>query len=283
LPKSGDGFDTNKTIAAFEEAQSLTGGFVVLDALEHALALGGIDAASITEVTSALGLGSRMSRLGLVLNLNCHTPPSWAEELGGGPLFSSCEKAIDPEALAASLERLIASLLSMPAMASSLRINFHVSDEDLDSKSLGRLQRFVHPLQRAFPMTFVLDRPKQPIQLAEGIDRRSPAALIAIGIHLPKLVEQLGSNPNGERFLDKSGTLARLALNAAAQKRDFLKRQSIKMSTVHRGFLIDRSRTVIVPLGLEAATRTVTGQGIGDSNAALEFAKGILRRLQDVL
>src|SRR5262249_46040871 len=146
-------------------------------------------------------------------------------------------------------QAMIAGLMSDPECAQWTRLFYHLSTADLDSESDASLLSLVRSIERGLSTTFVFDRPRMPLQVCEGVDRASPAALIAIGLGLPRLLDQLGSRRDAETFIGKLGSLARLALNAAAQKRDFLKKQN-SSPEFHRGFLIDRARTVIVPVGL---------------------------------
>src|SRR6516162_6863053 len=50
-----------------------------------------------------------------------------------------------------------------------------------------------------------------------------------------------------------------------------------------RGFLLERARVVVVPVGLQAVTRAVVGQELCASHSALEFAKQIVGRLANTL
>ena len=59
-------------------------------------------------------------------------------------------------------------------------------------------------------MAFVFDRPRRVIALAEGIDRKHPALLLTVGLHLPHLAALPGVNADPVLFLQKLGSLARL-------------------------------------------------------------------------
>ena len=61
--------------------------------------------------------------------------------------------------------------------------------------------------------------------------------------------------------MQKLGSLARMALSAAVQKRDFLRRHCEDRPALTSGFLLDRARLVVVPIGLESCVRAFTGQG----------------------
>ena len=59
---------------------------------------------------------------------------------------------------------------------------------------------------------------KEPVALAEGLDRQHSAVLLAVGLHLPRLIAQCGPQIDPPLFLRKLDSLARLALSAATQK-----------------------------------------------------------------
>jgi hypothetical protein len=283
-PRTTTGISESGTLMeAFEQAQRLTTGFVVVDAPEYAVALLGEEEGPVVEFTRIVALASRMSLLPVVLNLNCRIPPPWAEQMAGGPLYTSLQRTIQPKDLISVSDRLLASVVSIPGLEGHARINLHLAEDDLIGDARQRLWGLVRQRQQHVPVTFVFDRTGRAIQLAEGIDRSSPAVLIAVGIDLTRLAGQQESNTNRELFVQKLGSLARLALSAAAQKRDFLKKHAGASAALNRGFLIDRARTVIVPLGLDAVTRTLVGQGICASMTALDFAKSVLQRLDDAL
>jgi hypothetical protein len=106
---------------------------------------------------------------------------------------------------------------------------------------------------------------------------------MSIGLNLPRLAEQPGLQSQPERFLQKLGSLVRLALSAATQKRDFLRRHGQVRPALLRGFLLDRARLVLVPVGLEAVVRRLIGQGLGDNDEGLEFGRQIVARLHEAL
>src|SRR5439155_3139579 len=117
------------------------------------------------------------------------------------------------------------------------------------------------------------DRPRRSVALAEGLDRQHPAVLLTVGLHLPRLLEQAETRIDPPRVLRKLDSLARLALSAATQKRDFLRRHSTGRPNGHRGFVLDRARLVAVPVGLEHATQTLLGHGLASAGSARVFAQ----------
>ena len=89
--------------------------------------------------------------------------------------------------------------------------------------------------------------------LGVGLNRKHSATLLQVGLHLPRLLEQPGIRADEELLLKKLASLARLALSAAVQKRRSAPANAARHMALTRGFLLERARVVIAPLGLEAA------------------------------
>src|SRR5262249_15022310 len=93
-----------------------------------------------------------------------------------------------------------------------------------------------------------------------------------------RLAEQPTLAAEPEAFLRKLGSLARLALSAAVQKRDFLRRHRAGRPALTRGFLLDRARLIVTPVGLSAVAARRSGGG-----SAADFARQIVQRLDTAL
>jgi hypothetical protein len=106
---------------------------------------------------------------------------------------------------------------------------------------------------------------------------------LTVGVHLPRLIEQSGVGIDPALFLRKLGSLARLALSAAVQKRNFLRRQIYSRPNMNRGFTLDRARLVVVPIGLDHAVHTLVGHRFCATGPAQEIARQIVSSLQTVL
>ena len=52
------------------------------------------------------------------------------------------------------------------------------------------------------------------------------------------------------------------ALSAALQKREYLRRRVRQCPGLGRGFLLERARLLVTPLGLDEAVTTLLGQGL---------------------
>jgi hypothetical protein len=106
---------------------------------------------------------------------------------------------------------------------------------------------------------------------------------MTIGLNLPRLAEQPGVQDQAERFLDKLGSLVRMALSAATQRRDFLRRYSEARPDLRSGFLLDRARLVLTPIGLEAVVQRFTGRGLCDDGGGANFGRQIVEHLMKAL
>jgi hypothetical protein len=268
--------DLIETVAA---ARRCAGRFVVLDGPEYLLARSGGSDQDVGRFARELNLGLRLSGLVGVINLNGAVPPPAADDLTGGPLFAGQQTLPDAERMAALSDRCADALLGQ-ARTGRLRVDWHLEPRDFLDRRRERLRQLVEAALAGAALGFVFDRPRRPVALAEGLDRRHEAALLTVGVHLPRLAEQPGVNGDAERLLAKLGSLARLALSAGVRKRAFLRRRGREHGA---GFLLERARLVVAPVGLEAVVLALTGCGLCAGGDALELAKRIVRRLREEL
>ncbi len=270
-------------VEALEEARTLAGEYVAIDGPEYLLARRGAEPGTVDRFVRELGIGLRMSHLQAVLNLNCATPPPWAEELAVGPLFAGYRESTQPDYLAGLRDGLLEQLAVPGALGGRMRVDWHLGEGDFTPAARPKLLRLARQALEGAPLAFVFDRPRRDLALAEGLDRRHPGVLITVGLHLPRLLEQTKAGIDQATFLQKLGSLARLALSAATQKREFLRRHAQARPSAYRGFLLDRACLVIAPIGLEAATQTLLGRSVGSGGGAQEFARQVVEQLDTVL
>jgi hypothetical protein len=264
-------------IEAIEGVRKVAGVFIAIDGPEYALQSGtGED--TVRVFARELGIGIRATGLRAVVNLNSALAPPWAEGLAEGPLFAASQRAAEasPAVDAGGFCEPVASARAGPG---PIRIDWHVSARDSGTDGEAHLLRLARRALDGAAVTFVFDRSRRPLALAEGLDRTHPAVLLYIGLHLPRLAEQLGGRPEPSSYLHKLESLTRLALSAAAQKRDFLRRSGRPWP----GFLLDRARLVVVPVGLDAVVRRLLDMPVCSGGPALEFACEVVQRLRDVL
>ena len=261
---------------AVERARQVAGKVVAIDGPEYHLA----PTSGLPGYARELEIALRATGLEAVVNLNGASPPRWANDLAEGPLFRE-----DPPPELAEVRTGDADLLLERGWqpAGRVRLFWHFGARDVGAGAGARLVNAARRALAGGPVTFVFDRPRRPLGLAEGVDRHNPAVLLTVGLSLPRLAMQGGSAADPARFLQKLGSLARLALSAGVQKRDFLRRHGRVRPALTRGFLLDRARLVVVPIGLEAVVRDMAGEGLCGKTAGLELARQILARLRDVL
>lgn len=283
-----------RLIDAIEEARHAAGVFLAIDSPEYGLAN---CPQTPAEYARDLHVGLRANGLPAVLNLNCAAPPLWADDLAEGPLFADYRQSPTPRHLAELADTLLEELVlrhhrqtggdrhpvTPSCFGAPVRIDWHLGPRDFAPDGASRLTRVARWAAEGAPVAFVFDRPRRPVALAEGMDRRNPALLMTVGVHLPRLAEQLAGPADPEVLLQKLGSLARLALSAAVRKREFLRGRGHARPALGRGFLLDRARLAVVPIGLEALARTLFGGGLCDGGRGLEFARRLVQRLRAVL
>jgi hypothetical protein len=159
-------------------------------------------------------------------------------------------------------------------------VDWHLADADFS----GPADRLLRPIRHALDgrdVAFVFDRPKRPPSLGPGLDRQHPAVLLVAGMHLPALARHADADGDVELFLRKLGSLARLAVSAAVQKRQYLRQHGDE--SLRRGLLLERATLLVAPLGLDAVVRTFTGTGIVEGKPALDLARRLVEHMQAAL
>ncbi len=266
-------------VQAILEMRARAGAFLVVDGPEYTLTPFA-SAGDLAKNSGELSAGLEATGLAAIVNLNCAQPPGWAEENVEGPLFAEARRS-SPVAHVDEYRSVLLEHLLRPALAERVRIDWHLGASDFqksDEQVDARLLRLARLAMESPALSFTFDRPAGPLALAEGIDREHPAILAAVGLNLPRLAALADVKGEPERFLLKLANLARMAVSAAAQKRDFLRRRG-SAQDLARGFLLDRARLNVVPIGLQAVVREFTGQDLTSSHAASAFAQQLVSSL----
>jgi ATP cone domain len=260
-------------------ARAHAGQFLAIDGPEYALAGGpGSAEERIDAFLSELRLAADATGLTILLNLNNPEPPPWDADMAG-PLFPP------PTGQAAEEARRLASGLALQGTAgprSGLRVWWHVRESDFEPAQLPALLKLAASAADGAPVEFVFDRPKRPVALGPGLDRRHPAVVAVVGINLPALVMQLGAGPADRAvFLKKLGSLTRFAKSAGHVRQDYLRRHA--RPSARAGFLLERSRLVVVPAGLDAAVRALLGPESSSPGLITDFGKQVLTTIREAL
>jgi hypothetical protein len=269
-------------VQALLDMRRRAGSFLVIDGPEYALTPFA-SAGDLAKNSGELAAGLEATGLAAVINLNCSRPPTWADEQSEGPLFADVRRP-SPPAHVEEYRNVLLDHLLRPVFAGRIRIDWHLGERAFSSPDAApdtRLLRLVRCAIDSASLSFTFDRASCPLPLAEGIDRRHPAVLLAVGLNLPRLLHSRTdcqsvpqprvpqAQADCERFLVKLTSLSKMAVSAAVQKRSFLRRHTTAQALA-RGFLLDRARLIVVPIGLERVVHHLTGQGmVADQGVAL--------------
>jgi hypothetical protein len=272
-----------EVVRAVEDSRNIVGGFLAFDGPEFLLTRLGGTATEAGLFTQGLRLGLHLTGLRAVVNLNCTVPPARAEDLAAGPLFAAHRPTPEPRLREQLLETLLEHFLAPRVSDNPVRVDWHLGDRDFIPSALGTLHRLARRALEGAALSFVFDRPRRPVTLAEGVDRQHPAVLLTVNLDLHRLAEQAGPRLDPGTFLQKLGSLARLALSAATQKRDYLRRHGRSRPALAAGFLLDRARLQVTPVGLDLVVRTLVGHDLGEGGSAADLGRQIVHQLRTVL
>lgn len=217
----------------------------------------------------------RLARRPIAVNVHAAEPPAWAQVRGAGPLFPDGATDAEVSRRAERLHRLLEGAPPDP----DWRLTLHLQSDDFASGPGRDLLRWA--TRRTLdgqPVAFALDRPRRPVMLAAGVDRRHPGTLMEVGLNLPALLRRPDIAGDGPSLLKRLPSLARMAVSAGVQKRRFL-RSHADRTLLARGFVLERTRLLVVPVGLGDVVRALIGQGPVESPLSLELAEQIIAAL----
>ncbi|NBO93243.1 MAG: hypothetical protein EBV06_13170 [Planctomycetia bacterium] len=248
-------------------------GFVAIDGLEYydgdLATISGLLSPSSKQTNAPRSTKSDELHSLIYLNLNV-PPPSWTE-IVEGPLFTPVADADRTTLRLRAVERL--AIISAPC-------EWHVGESDLSVE--GILERVASlAIEAGRPIAFPFDRPRRPVVLGGGLNRQHTAIVSRVGVNLIALAEQPGMLADEDRYCQRLGSLARLAVSAAVQKREHLRHQNRRAIT--DGFRLDRARFVAVALGLDEVVRRFTGWSMANGGPSLNLGRRISQRLVEVL
>jgi hypothetical protein len=215
-----------------------------------------------------------------LVNLNIASPPAWADRGGQGPLFNTA-----PATAPADRSSALADVLADESRpwAKFVRPIWHVTDADFAPERLSRLEKVARRAAAGAGFGFALDRPKRPIILGPGLERRHMATLLDVSLDLRRFLGMAEVNQDARLFLDKLPSLARMAVRAGIQKRNFLRTRCGDHPELARGFLLERARLVVVPTGLDQVVQKLLNQSMAGSNLSLDLGRRIVEVLQRTL
>lgn len=250
-------------LRSMQTAREIAGEFVAIDGPEYDLAAeqGGVETLA-AEYLDELRLAADVTGLRVILNLNAASPPPRTGD-SPGPLFQTAAGELRER------RGEFAAALADRANESCLTVWWHVSADSIQSEWL---RRGVQLAQEGRGIEFVCDHAAGPTSLGPGLDRQTPATLLIVGVNLARLVDMVGGPPiEPAPFLAKVSSLARFAKTAGHVKQDFLRRHG--RPGLRAGFLLDRARLIIVPLGLPGPARAT-------DRPPSEFAAHVIKSLR---
>jgi hypothetical protein len=231
-------------------------------ALAHHLAVEGVEEA---------GIEPPLLSVGVPVTIHLNTPSLAETSSPIGPLFAD-------EPVITATERRTRALTWLHAVPRG--VEWHVGVDEVDAAGLLETVATLalHPERE---VAFVFDRPRRAVALGQGLSRAHRAVLTRVGVNLLTLAEQPGMLADAERYLQRLGSLLRLALSAAVQRRQFLRLR--ELLALREGFLLDRAIVVIETLHLDEVIRRFTGWSLANGGPSLALGSRIVRRLLEVL
>jgi hypothetical protein len=217
-----------------------------------------------------------------ILNLHVDNPPAWAAGSAHGPLFGlPASSAGADRALAVSA--ILLDEHDAIGAAKSVRVDWHLGEIDFRPERTHQLDGVVRQAGKRRGLGFALDRARRPVALGQGADRRHGAVLLDVRLNLPHFLNMAGVGGEVRVFLEKLPSLARMAVRAGVQKRNFLRRQGGSRPGLVQGFLLERAWLTVVPAGLDDVVHALSGQGMVRSKLSLDLGRQIITILHDTL
>ncbi|MCX7699490.1 MAG: hypothetical protein N2039_01300, partial [Gemmataceae bacterium] len=217
------------------------------------------------------------SDLVVSVHLNTSRGNAGNQDEGLGPLFADWVDPVDEVRRRAAAVALAEALVSQPRF----RIYWHIPLAERSGLPPAPCPDGLCRLVDAdLPLVWVFDRPSEPISLGPGLSRRHRSVLLYVGCHLLRLVEQLAPT-RIETYLEKLATLAGLARSAARHRLHRLR--AVGAAELAAGFLLERSRFVLVPIGLEATVMRLAELVGPAAMPPSELAERIVRTMRQVV
>lgn len=259
------------------QSAQLAGG-VTLDFLDDHLARRPGDvSAHARALAQVLIESATQSDLIVSLHLNARRGGAGHRDEGLGPLFADWVDSVDEHRRRAAAVALAETLANQPRF----RVYWHVPLAERSCLPPAPCPDEICRLVDAdVPLVWVFDRSSEPTSLGPGLSRRHRSVLLYVGCHLLRLVDQLAPT-RIEAYLEKLATLAGLARSAARHRLHRLR--AVGAAELAEGFLLERSRFVLVPIGLEATVLRLAELVGPSATPPSELAERIVRTMRQVV
>lgn len=219
------------------------GRFVVFDGVEFYLG-----AASPRGWIEEMAFALEQTDLRAVLNLN-----SQAASGNDVTLYSPRQRSLWDLDELEPMRELLAAGLSHPRLNNRVHWRWHLGRSDFDPPRQQVLAWAIGQCVKAVNMTLVFDRPGQPVSLASGIDRNTPAIAQRVEISLSNLLNYLGPDVEFHQFQAKCGSLLRQAAVAGSAKLAHIR--SHGSQELRAAFRAERSGQRLTVRGLNETAR----------------------------
>ncbi len=270
---------------ALEWLQTLrgyVGQTVILDAVEEDLLLAGHTPQTAQAWLEELTWAAHATGLQIILHLNVGMPPHWAEP-ARGPLFQRATQRLLFDDERHHLRQIVLhAAAEHPQTWPYLQIAWHIAGSEANDDRVvpSEWMTLARWAIQGMPLRMIFERPRQPIPLADGVDRRSSTLLQHVGLRLDRLWERHQRPLSEAAFQGKVLSLVRLALSAGPCKREWLRRVPC---ADRPAFLIDRAH---VQLSLAGVERWLDLQGVPRTereSVRCAWMQSLARRLGPVL
>jgi hypothetical protein len=223
-----------------------------------------------------------------VLNLYGGLPQDGNPLLGAGPLFSEQPLSAEREFAGAVSQELLGLFQRDGRDWPNLRVDWHwyLAPDPVQSALTGRLMRVI---AEGHSVAVVYDR--GPVALGEGLRRLGESVrpvLDYVGISLPHLWRDAGSPRALPALEDGLRQTIQLAIRAAIQKREFVRRLIIEKgdksnSSTQIGLIpfFDSAVVALFPVGLDWTVRQLVGKTFAEDEGALRLAETLVRYLRE--
>ncbi|MBI1830351.1 MAG: hypothetical protein HYR84_02735, partial [Planctomycetes bacterium] len=149
------------------------------------------------------------------LHLNVCEPPYWSNVHPARPLFAAAEDEATSLDRSNFLDGLVErwKVLHAPKIPTMV---WHVHERSFrDEVERRQLQDLLREALLGKAIRFIFDRPRGPVALAEGLDRKCPGVLMEIGLDLAALAFRPDVQRDAATLLKKLPSLVRIAVSAA--------------------------------------------------------------------
>jgi hypothetical protein len=196
-------------------------------------------------------------------------------ELGAGPLFNEQPGTANHEFAGAVAQEIVGRFQRDRGEWPNLRIDWHWP-QAADPVHTALTPRVARLIAEGHALAVVFDR--SPMSVGEGLRRTGEAirpVLDFVGVNLPLVWRDAGSPRSLTALESPIAAAAALAVRAALQKREFLRRLPSCLELRS----LDQAALAIFPIGLDWTVRRVMGHGLAEDDGALRLAEAMTRLL----